>query len=487
VVLDLEALIVKRPFVRDVFATAGGFLFGGSTSERGGRGSINVQLVPATERPGTTASEWAAELQREIDALGVPGARISVRPPRIRGLRTNITGSDVSVAVQGDDLAVLQRVATEVLGRMSGIPGFEGVQLSTEEASPELSIRIDRERAADLGLSSAAVGQTVRTALEGSIPTRFAEGNFEYDVRVRLPRERFQSADDLGGIALFPGRDQPIYLRDVATIRMGAGPTTILRENQSRLIRVTGDVNTAISSVSEVSREIHARLADLDVPEGFALLFGGEEEAIRENSRTLTTVILLAVFLVLVVLAVQYESLVDPLIILVSVPLALIGVAGGLLITGTAQSAPVLLGVILLAGIVVNNAILLVEYVEIGKRNGLSTGQAVIEAGVVRLRPICMTTGTTVLGMLPLALGIGEGTELMQPLAVAVVGGLTVSTLLTLFVVPSVYLLAHAAAGHLGALITGRTRGLGGAGAPAARAVDRAAPPEASAQLGGRD
>lgn len=455
IVRQLEAMLMGRPHVQDIFATAGGFLFGGSTSERGGRGSINVQLTPASSRRGVTASQWVAELQRDIDALGIPGGRISARPPRIRGLRTNIAGSDVAVSVQGDDLAVLQRLAGTVLQRLSGVRGLEGLQLSTEEASPQLSIRIDRDRAADLGLSGAAVGQTVRTALDGSIPTRFADGNFEYDVRVRLPKRQFQSAEDLGGIALFPGRGQPIYLRDVATVRLGTGPTTILRENQNRLIRVTGDVNTSVASVSQVSHEIRTLLADLDLPDGFALIYGGEEEAIKENNRNLAIVIGLAVFLVFVVLAVQYESVVDPLVILVAVPLALIGVIAALLITGTPQSAPVLLGVILLAGIVVNNAILLVEYVGLGRQEGLSVQEAVVEAGAVRLRPILMTTLTTVLGMLPLALGIGEGTELMQPLALAVVGGLIVSTLLTLLVTPAVYLLVHGAAARLKLWVTG--------------------------------
>jgi len=441
VVLDLEGLIKRQPHVRDVFATAGGFLFGGSTSQRGGRGSVNVVLAPATERQDMPAGRWVAELQRQIDSMAIPGARIGVRPPRIRGLRTNLSGSDVAVSVQGDDLATLQRLASEAVNRMEGIDGLEGIQLSTEEASPQLSITLDRARIADLGLTVAAVGQTVRTALEGATPTRFTDGTNEYDIRVRLPREQFRNPEDLGAIALFPGRDEPIYLRDVASVTLATGPTTILRENQSRQIRITADVNDAIAPVSRVNREIRARLATLGLPDGFSLLYGGEEEAVRENNRNLAIVIGLAIFLVFVVLAVQYESVADPLVILVSIPLSLIGVISILLATGTSLSAPVLLGVILLAGIVVNNAILLVEYVEIGRRDGLTTAEAIVEAGAVRLRPILMTTLTTVLGMLPLALGIGEGTELMRPLAITVVGGLSVSMVLTLLVVPSVYLL----------------------------------------------
>jgi len=343
--------------------------------------------------------------------------------------------------------------------RLRGIPGLEGVEPSTEEASPQLSIEIDRLRAADLGLDVAQVGQTVRTALDGSIATRFTEGNNEYDVRVRLPRESFTSPEDLGSIALFPGRDRPIYLRDVADVRLGTGPTTILRVNQNRQLRVTGDVNEEVASVGEVTRAVHAALANLALPDGYSLVFGGEEEALKENQRNLTIVTLLAIFLVFVVMAIQYESVSDPLTILFSIPLAMVGVGLMLWITSTPLSAPVLLGVILLAGIVVNNAILLVQYVEIARREkGLSVEQAVIEAGSVRLRPILMTTTTTVFGMLPLALGIGEGSELMQPLAITVVGGLTFSTLLTLIVVPCAYLIVHGLAAALKRLVIGGPR-----------------------------
>jgi multidrug efflux pump subunit AcrB len=456
---QIEALIAGMPHVEHVFTTAGGFLWGGSTMARGGRGSISIQLAPASQRRGMPATRWVATLQGKIQQLGVPGAQIFVRPPRIRGLRTSTAGSDVAVSIQGDDLAQLQRLGQEAMRRMRGIRGLGGVELSTEEASPQLSIEIDRQRAADLGLDVAQVGQTVRTALDGSIVTRFTDRNDEYDVRVRLPREKFTSPEDLGAIALFPGRGAPVYLRDVADVRLGTGPTSILRVNQNRQLRVTGDVDDAVASVGTVTGDVRKALAGMELPEGYAILYGGEEQAARENQRNLLIVTLLAVFLVFVVMAIQYESLTDPLAILVSIPLSLIGVGVLLWITGTPLSAPAMLGVILLAGIVVNNAILLVQYVEIARReHGLSMEEAVVEAGAVRLRPILMTTTTTVFGMLPLALGLGEGSELMQPLAIAVVGGLTVSTLLTLLVVPCAYLMIHRAAEVLRRWVIGRKR-----------------------------
>jgi len=447
---QMEQMIRSMPYVQHVFATAGGTTFGSFTVQRSGRASIDIILAPARERRDMPANTWVAELQAKIDALGVPGAQIFVRGPRIRGLRTNISGDDIAINVQGDDLSELQRIGEEIMRRIQGIPGLEGVQPSAEEASPQLSIAVDRERAAELGLNVAAVGQTVRTALDGSIPTRFTDGNNEFDIRVRMPREQFTSAEDLGAIALFSGRDRPIYLRDVATVNLRSGPTTILRQNQNRQIRITGDVNDAVASVGEVNQGIRARLASLELPDGYGLIYGGEEEAIRENQRNLMIVIALAVFLVFVVMTVQYENLKNPLVILVSIPLALVGVGLALRVTGTPLSAPVMLGVVLLAGVVVNNAILLVEYVEILRHDqGLAVEDAVVEAGATRLRPILMTTLTTVLGMLPLALGIGEGAEMMRPLAITVVGGLSVAMVLTLIVVPSTYLVVSAFAERL--------------------------------------
>jgi hydrophobe/amphiphile efflux-1 (HAE1) family protein len=467
--LEVEQMVHDMPYVQSVFTTAGGFLFGGSTANRAGRGSLDIRLVPPGERD-LSADEWVQQLQAKIDARGFAGARVGVRPPRIRGLRTNSSGSDVSIAIQGDDLAELQRLSQEVAQRVKGIPGLENMEASTEEASPTLAIRLDRERAGYLGLDVATVGQTLRTALDGTVATRYAVGNHEYDVRVMLPRGRFTSPEDLGNVALFPGRagSRPVYLRDVAEVATALGPTDIRRENQNRQLRISGDVITDVASVGAVSDSIRARLASLEVPDGYGLIIGGESEAIQENNRQLTIVVVLAVFLVFVVMALQYESVINPLVILVAIPLSLVGVSAALWLTQTPLSATVLLGVILLAGIVVNNAILMVEYAEEYRlEHGLPIRQAVIDAGAVRMRPILMTTLTTVLGMLPLAFGIGEGSELMQPLAIAVVGGLSVSTMLTLFVVPVTYVLAHTGGDRLKTWLTGHTPAGAVASAPA--------------------
>jgi hydrophobe/amphiphile efflux-1 (HAE1) family protein len=457
IALETERMVRQMPDVVSVFATAGGFLFGGSTADRSGRGSLDVGLKPASER-SLTADSWVKTLQDRIDARGFPGARVFVRPPRIRGLRTSFSGSDVSLSVQGDELIELQQIAKEISTRVQGVPGLENLEESSDDASQQLSVRLNRERAGFLGLDVVRVGQTLRTALDGTIATKYTEGNREYDVRVRLPRDKFTSPEQLGSVALFPGGGgrSPVFLRDVADVQTVLGPTEIRRENQNRVLRLNGDVITEIASIGEVNDSIRARLATLELPDGYSIVMGGEEQAIKDNNQQLTIVALLAVFLVFVVLAILYESLINPLVILLAIPLSLIGVGFALWITQTPLSAPVLLGVILLAGIVVNNSILLVDYVEEYRRErGISPREALVAAGAVRLRPIVMTTLTTLLGMMPLAMGIGEGSELMQPLAIAVVGGLTVSTLLTLYVVPSAYLLMHGGAARLSAWLLG--------------------------------
>lgn len=460
VALEIEGMVNEMPYVEHVFTTAGGWLFGSSTSERAGRGSLSVQLSPVTERK-MSADEWVLQLQTRIEDRGFPGARIFVRPPRIRGLRTSSSGSPVALSVQGDDLEELQRIGREIATTVRDIPGLQNLEPSSEEASPILSIELDRERASYLGLNVATVGQTLRTAMDGTVATRYTEGNREFDIRVMLPRERFVSPEDIGAVALFPSTTggAPIYLRDVANVSASLGPTTLLRENQNRSLRLTGDYNAEIASIGAINDSIRARIASIDIPDGYGIIFGGEEEAMKENSRQLAIVAFLAIFLVFVVMAVQYESLINPLVILLTIPLSLIGVGVALWLTNTPLSAPVLLGVIMLAGIVVNNGILLVEYIEQNrKERGATMEEAVIEAGVVRLRPILMTSLTTALGMLPLALGIGEGTELMRPLAIAVVGGMSLSTVLTLFVVPSAYIIFNRAGEGLQRWLTGGER-----------------------------
>jgi hydrophobe/amphiphile efflux-1 (HAE1) family protein len=455
----IEQVVMDMPHVETVFTTSGGGLWGGVISARSGQARATVQLTSAAARPDMPATDWVRDAEARMTELQIPLARTFVSPPRIPGIRTSLAGADISIGVVGEDLQALDATGQAILDRLEGIPGLQNLEIARDDRSPLLSIEVDRERAAALGLNVSEVGEAIRTAVFGTVPTRFSTGPAEYDVRVMLPRDRIATSEDVGNIRLFRTDGQPVLVHDLARFSLGEGPATIERENQVRILRVNGDVNTGISDIGTVNREVRARLSGFELPRGLSLIYGGEDEAIRETNRQLTTVILLAVFLVFVVMAVQYERLSSPIVILASVPLALVGVVAMLWITGTNLSAPVMLGVILLVGIVVNNAILLVEYVEIGRREqGLSPIEAVLEAGRVRFRPILMTTLTTVLGMTPLAVGIGDGSELMQPLAIAVIGGLLVSMILTLFLVPSIYLIIDDFGSAVVRLLTGNRR-----------------------------
>jgi CzcA family heavy metal efflux pump len=441
---ELEQMVKEMPHVDHVFATAGG----------GSGGNLDIRLEPDRRM---SAETWVQQMQQRINERGFAGARVFVRPPRIRGLRTNRSGADLSLTIQGDDLLELERLGRDVERRVQGVPGLENVEVQAQEGSPQLAVFVDRERLRSLGLDAATVGQTLRTALDGTVATRYAEGNMEFDVRVMLPKGKFRSAEDLSEVALFPGArgGPPVYLRDVADVREIMGPNEIRRENQNRIMRMNGDIITEEAPISAVTDSVRSRLAAMEWPNGYGIIIGGEEEAINETNRQMLLIISLAIFLVFVVLAVQYESVVDPLIIILAIPLGLIGVVATLWVTGTPLSAPVFLGMILLAGIVVNNSILLVEFVEQFRHGrNVPLHEAVVEAGFVRMRPILMTTLTSMVGSLPLALGIGEGSELMRPLAIAVVGGIAFSTMLTLFVVPCAYVVMHTAAGRVRAFLT---------------------------------
>ena len=454
--MEVEEQLQDMPHVDHYFGLVGGHLGGGILNERPGTARYSIHLTPATERPEMTAGQWVQEMDRRLEDLEIPGARTGASPPSIPGIRTTTDGSAVSLGIVGEDLEALDDVGRDLLRELEDIDGLSDIDLARDDRSPLLDIDVDRERAADFGLSVGEVGQAVRTAVQGSVPTEFSTGQTEYDVRVQLPRDEVRHTEDLSNLILFRDGGESIRLGDIASFSLGDGPAHITRENQVRLLRIGGDINTEVTDIGTVNDEIRDRVADFDMPDEFSLIFGGEQEVIEETNRNLRTVTLLALFVVFVVMAVQYERFANPLIILTAVPLALIGVISGLWLTETNLSAPVLIGVILLVGIVVNNAILLVEYIEIGrKERNLPIVDAALEAGRIRFRPILMTTTTTVCGMLPLAIGLGEGAELMRPLAIAVVGGLLVAMVLTLFVVPSIYLIVSPVAEKLQEWMTG--------------------------------
>jgi multidrug efflux pump subunit AcrB len=324
------------------------------------------------------------------------------------------------------------------------VPGLRNLKHSAEEVHHELTIDIDRERASLLGLDIEDVSDAMRIALEGRVVTDFIDGDRSYDVRLRLPPLEASSPKDLESLLLFPAAAdrKAIYLGDVAQVNLIEAAAEILRDNQQRIIEVTATVGSDTTLGASLDA-IDEQLETLQLPPGYTLYDGGARKTLEEGRAMTLTLLLLALFLVFVVMAIQYESLRNPFIILLSVPFSVIGVALGIELSGLPVSMPVWLGMIMLAGIVVNNAIVLVEYIEIMREQGATIREAILQAARLRLRPILMTTLTTVVGMLPLAIGLGEGSEMLRPLAVTIVAGLTFSMLVSLLLVPVLYELTH--------------------------------------------
>jgi hydrophobe/amphiphile efflux-1 (HAE1) family protein len=450
---QIEAVLRDMPHVESVFVVVGGQLFGGVVTERSGRAIIDVRLAPASQRPEWPAGRWVSEARARLRGLDLAGARIMVRPPQIRGLNFSVAGEDFEIKVVGEDLATLEAVARRAVRLIEDVPGLVSVEVNESDRSPQLSVDVDRDRAAALGLNVSQVGNALRDAVTGAIPTRFSAGQNEYDVRVRLPRDVLTDIDALGSVLVGNSDAGVVRLADVATLSFAEGPARIQRENQVRIQRIVGGFNTSVSDVGTIVAEVQRRLAGIN--DGVGLIYGGEFESIQETNRQALIVLLLAAFLVFAVLVVQYERLSNPVVIMLTAPFSLVGVVLILWLTGTPLSSPALLGMILLIGIVVNNAILLIEYIERGLLRGEPLVEAVVAAGRIRLRPILMTVLTTVTGMMPLAIGMGAGADLMQPLALAVVGGLLFSTLLTLLLAPCLFMIIRGIADRLGQLLVG--------------------------------
>jgi HAE1 family hydrophobic/amphiphilic exporter-1 len=404
-------------------------------------GEIRLSLLPAAQRQRSNTA-IAEDLRRRLDG-GIPGMKIRVRAPQGQFLLERILASveGVTVEVRGFDLDTLGVLARQVSDSIADVNGVTDVQLSREAGMPQQEIRIDRDKVADLGLSVRDVTEVIETAVAGSKAGEFRVHGNSYRILVQLEDAEKRSLNEILDLTLrTPGGDL-VALRNLVDTETGQGPVTVARKDQQRLVRVTA--NVAGRDLGAVAADVQARLDRIPRPVGYDLLIAGNFEEQQKAFHELLISLLLALLLVYMVLASQYESLGDPLVVMLSVPLAAVGVLLTLFLTATTLNLQSAIGCIMLGGIVVNNAILLVDQTSQLRRAGLDTRAALAEAGRRRLRPVLMTTLTTILALLPLAFGVGEGADAQAPLARAVVGGLAASTLITLVLIPVVYSLFH--------------------------------------------
>ncbi len=366
----------------------------------------------------------------------VPGLQYKFSRPSYFSFRT-----PVEVEISGYSLSTLKLLADEVSERLHQIEGLTDIRSSAEGGQPEVQIEFDRLRLAELGTTVQRIGELLRNKLQGEVATELARRDRKIDIRVRAASDERETLGDLKRMVVSPANyPVPVALEAVASVRAVDGPAEIRRVDQQRVAIVSANLQGR--DLGSVVAEIEDDLGAMALPEGFTLAMGGQNEEMVRSFDSMKFAMALAIFLVYLVMASQFESLLHPFVIMFTIPLGLVGSVLALLLTGGTISVVVLIGLIMLAGIVVNNAIVLIDYVnQLRRDGGLKKMEAVLRAGQLRFRPILMTTATTVLGLLPMALGLGEGAELRAPMAITVIGGLLLSTLLTLVVIPVVYTL----------------------------------------------
>ena len=397
--------------------------------------NIQLQLTPKTQRK-KSVFVLADEMRKMIRQ--VPGiVQLHVSTGGAGAALFGGTGSPVEIDILGNDFNVTGGLAAAVADSLRGISGARNVRVSRGPDRPELRVELDRDRLAYAGLNAAQVARSLRNNLYGAVASQYREQGHEYDIFLRYPPEDRTSIAQVENIPLTASGGNIINVKDLGTVEESYAPPEVDRLNQERVVTVTAGVSG--SSLGQVTSAIQKKLRAMDVPEGVRIQYGGQIEQQRSSFGNLFFFLLLSIVLVYMVMASQFESLLDPFVIMFSVPFAFVGVIWALFVTGLTLSVVAFLGAIILVGIVVKNAIVLVDYINLTRQRGRELQDAIVYSGRNRLRPVLMTALTTLLGMLPLALSRGEGSEIWVPLGVTVIGGLLVSTLVTLIIVPVMY------------------------------------------------
>ena len=420
----------RQSNIRSSFAVAGSGNQMDVNPNQGGEnwGQLSVMLTSGAGR----GEEEQSMDQLRADLHRIPGLQYKFSRPALFTFKT-----PVEIEVSGYDLDKLKKVSDQLAIKMNRNDRFADVKATMEHGSPEIQIVFDRDRAAGLGLQVYQVANMVVSKIRGDVATRYSWRDRKIDVLVRVREEDRASVNKIRDLLINPGSEQPVTLASIADIKVATGPSEIRRVAQQRVALVTANLN--YGDLGTAADEIQRIIDDTTIPQGLTARIAGQNEEMADSFQSLLFALTLSIFLVYLVMASQFESLLHPFIILFTIPLALIGVIFGLWITGSSISVVVFIGLILLAGIVVNNAIVLIDLINQLRAKGMDKIEAIKEGGKSRLRPILMTTLTTTLGLLPLAIGIGDGAELRAPMAITVIFGLVISTLLTLVVIPAMY------------------------------------------------
>ncbi len=432
-VREMEVKLMQYPEIRQVYSVVGLLSVRGELKP-------NVATITVNLKPEMVSqlAPVMARIRQELNHL--PGARLTVRQTDVtEGMKRQ----PVNIRIAGDDLAVLDSLTMQIINEIEQVPGIVNLASSVQQGLPEIGIRVDRLAGARMGLTAGQVAGSVQMALLGISPTRFSSGGEEYDITLRMAGAQQLSASELMQMTVTTPRGEVVPLRAVAEETFQLSPSQIKRFDQQRTVEILADISGRPQR--EVQADISAILDRVNFPPDYYYRIGGQSRAIADSFRTLGVAMVISIFLVYVVMGAQFNSFLHPFTIAFSIPLSVIGVLLGLLVFDASISMNALLGSIMLVGIVVNNGILLIDFIRQQRADGVGKEDAIIRAGATRLRPILITSLTTVVGMLPIALGLGEGGEALQPLGAVVVGGLLSSTLLTLLFVPVMYSLFESA------------------------------------------
>lgn len=399
----------------------------------GGDGEIKVTLKDDYDKPTMEAVRTVREALEKVKGDASFSFNLDSAMMSMGGARPN----GVQVVVTGPDQAKVRELVDQAQKKMSEIEGVTNLENNLDTSKPELQVIVNQEKAMMNGLVPAQVAITVADAVKGKIVTRVEDGGVSTDVRVVYRAEDRNDTQKLEGILLKSPLGRTIPVSEMAEVKQAFGPVSITRENQKGSAQVNGLIEGR--DLGSVTVDVNNMVADMSIPDGYTVKAGGASQLMSEGFGGLNIALILAVLLIYMIMASKFESLLHPFTILLTMPLAVIGVVVGLFVTGHSLGITAMIGIIILAGIVVNNGIVLVDFINQLRRSGMELIEAIVEAGRTRIRPIFMTALTTTLGLLPLALGIGEGAEIQAPMAVAVIGGLLTSTVLTLVIIPVMY------------------------------------------------
>jgi len=404
--------------------------------------STGVKLVPKTQRKRSVKDISQAVRKKIKSIAGVLKTDVTTGNP-ISRLITGTSGKQIQVEIIGHSFEETDALAQKIKAILEKVPGTVDVSISRELNRPELRIEVDRQKAAALGLNMRAIADSVKTFIEGSTATKYREKGETYDIYVQLEERDRAKPEDIENLSIvLASSGKQIKLGNVARVYETSGPLQIERRNRERVLRV--ECNSYKRSMGKIVEDTRRELQKILLPEDISINFGGEVEEQARAFKDLTLLLLLGVALVYMVMAAQFESLLDPFIVMFAIPFTFTGVILGFILTGTTLSIITFLGIIMLMGIVVNNAIVLISYINILRARGLSMLEAVTVGGKERLRPVLMTTITTLVGLLPLAISTGEGSEIWQPLGITMIGGLSLSTFITMLFVPTLYAIFEA-------------------------------------------